>query len=109
VRSILNESEFVTVSADFGHFARNDLGNRSATHPYGSDDKSNSDESQARNRYENEAGQSYGFHGHPSMVEVPTRLSHRVLRAKYAVTLGISDVHWSTTAEPMVKPTAQDR
>jgi hypothetical protein len=65
VRSILNESEFVTIYADFSYFAGNDLGSHSATPPDGSDDKTESDKNQTRNRNENESGQSYGFHGHP--------------------------------------------
>jgi hypothetical protein len=103
VRSILKESEFVAISADQVYFARNDLGSRSARHPDGSDDKTKSDKYQTGNRYENDSGQAYGFHGHPFKAEVLNRLSHT------SSALGISDVHWSTTAQPTEIPTARDR
>jgi hypothetical protein len=65
MKSMLNESEFVAIYADFSYFSRSDLGSHRATHPDGSYYKTKSDESQARNRYENESSQAYGFHGHP--------------------------------------------
>ena len=57
-RSILNESEFVAIYADFGDFAGDDLGSHGATPPDGSDDKTNSDQNQTRNRNENESSQA---------------------------------------------------